>query len=333
MLILGNIASASLYSYFIISEKFSKCQISCWLYRKITYLGPVCQKGESFNNGGHLWYILKERIGIIFIGGSAMILSFIYYWVTSLSIFWPPVFIRFVIGTVKNLAQVYRALATRFWWIVPIFFGFLMMSPSKTSLLYGWLFVLYFSYVCIWIFLSLLASRATIGAKSYGYFRKYVRNLFYFVFMGILLCLMVYGSLMLPSYFKIKGANGYLLATFPIAFAASWFFFACLFYIDTHKEPVKSTWRGFKMAFNNYPICWVLTNVCYALAYILYKIYIILPKQLSIFISWKLIKVFMMVFFSFIFLTIMFVPIIACIFAQLYDKKVTEQHTLYFGKR
>lgn len=261
-----------------------------------------------------------------------MILSFVYSWVTSvLLLVWPPQLIRFIFGTVRSVARAYATLATKFWWIVPIFLGVLAMTPGKpTKLLYSWLFVSYFSYICIWIFLSILASRPAAEAKGYSYFRHYIGYFFYFLIMGALLFLMIYYALLIPR--SAKDYEGYVVASLVLSFFISWFFFACLFYLDSHKEPVRSTTRGLKMVLYNYPFCWVATTICYGLAYILYKIYIYVPARFSIFVSWALIKVFILVFFSFIFLTILFVPIVACIFSNFYNKRLQEQRTLYFAK-
>lgn len=260
-----------------------------------------------------------------------MILSLLYSWVTSLLVFWPPNFVRFIIGTIRSIAQAYKTLATKFWWIVPIFLGVLAVTPGKpTKVLYTWLFVMYFSYICIWIFLSILASRAPAGTKGYSYFRHYVGYFFYFLCMGGLLFLMIYYSVMIPA--TVKGNEGYLLASLALSFSISWFFFACLFYLDSHKEPLRSTTRGLKMVLYNYPFCWAATTICYGLAYILYKIYIYVPARFSIFVSWALIKVFILVFFSFIFLTILFIPIVACVFSNFYSKRLKEQHKIYFAK-
>jgi hypothetical protein len=256
-----------------------------------------------------------------------MILSLLYSWIMSLSIFWPPTFFRFVIAVIQAIAHVYSTLVTKFWWIIPIFFSLLMLSPAKpTSLLYAWLFVLYFVYICIWVFLSLFVTRHSTSTKTSNILVRGIKSLFYFILMGAVLFLISYYS------FTFQNTKKILFLPFLLPLAVSWFFFACLFYIDSSKESAKSTWRGLKMAIYNYPFCLLATHICYGFAYILYKIYIILPAQLSIFISWKLIKVFMMVFFSFIFLTIVFVPIIACIFACFYEKRVTDQRSLYFAK-
>lgn len=258
-----------------------------------------------------------------------MIFAVLQSWITSLFIFLPWQFKNYLVNTFRALAQSYKILVHNFWWIVPVFLAILLLTPGKpSSVLYATLIIIYFVYVCVWIFLSILAARPAVEKKEMSYFKHYLGSFIYFLALGTATFFLIYFSLLIPGV--VKGLRGLLLADLPVSFSATWFFFSCMFYVDSDHDALGSTKRGFAMALYNFPFCFIIMHVCYALAYVLYKIYVFIPAHISIFISWKLIKIFILVFFSFIFLTILFVPIIACLLSTFYSKRLQEQRALYF---
>jgi len=260
-------------------------------------------------------------------------------WKESLSIFKPANFKLFVLITIKSVWETYKILFKYFWWLIILL---VTVQFYKTAL--GMLIL--FGVPLLLVYLILLIARPSVGLKNWAYFGNYILYIIPFLIMVAILFSYYEGVYFnRPSGLTpFVSLSQIITFVFPVQFQSilqrdyrlnflTFFMFLQvllspfiilfnLFYLDSDKSfrsIIFSFIRSLKMVLYNYPAFLIMWTVFLSLWYLLMSI---------LFKYFTYNVVFTIQLITFVFL----VPLLICIFTNLYIKQVHEYFDLYFGK-
>lgn len=257
-------------------------------------------------------------------------------WQESLTLLLPKNLKLFALVTLNSIIALYKLLL-RYWWWVVLLAVFTKIINSTDIPLRGepWstyrfmhLFLIFlFCYISFLLltFVICLSTRPSVAQKDFSYFKSYLP---YFL-SNILFIISFYivWSFAVEPLFTIQPLP--YLETFLVsplflpAAGASVYIFFLLFFLDSDKKPMQvlfSWLRAIKMTWYNFPICFVVT------------ISYIFLKGLIDYYVWSIVLIDPTSFERFPFLngSLLLDPIVICIFANIYIKRLHEQFDLYF---
>lgn len=180
----------------------------------------------------------------------------------SVSIFQPENFKRYILVTLNATLKSYKVIIGQLWWLFVILFG---------AEYFGLQEVLYsFIWPIIFIFIIVLASRASVNKKNLRYFYLYLKHFIYFIIAALILRFLLVqieyyaGSFLFLLFLQ---TNRFVLHTSPF------YIFAALFFLDSKAESgsaITSFFKAVKLIIFNYPFLFISYYLFYAIHYVLY---------------------------------------------------------------
>lgn len=251
-------------------------------------------------------------------------------WRGSFALYKPKNIKLFLLVTLKTIAEVCRVWASHFWFLLILYVvGDIFINPFELP---SWFFLDFFSakigvasilkYAGLLHTTLYLSTRPSVELKTYSYFAKY---LVHGVYIGI--------WLLLYNWTKLIGLFlgwGPLFGAYRAIFSLVTVFFI-MFLLDSNGsllEVGKSIVRAFKMFLYTIPICllgWLLVSSFCAVIYwfnsfLISGISYLVAKEYHTVIALLLDKI------NFL----LFMPIPASFFANVYIKQVYEHFGLYY---
>lgn len=241
-------------------------------------------------------------------------------WKDSILFFQPKYFKLFALVTVKSLIEAYKLLFKYWWWL------FVLVAATAYATVYASYYAEQYYFYAQWAHIILryllffavcLVTRPSMEKKTCAYFRTYFPY-FGYVVASLLILIRTQYSIM--------------------PYAGPLYIFCLLFFLDSDKKLKQllfALFRGFKMFIYNYPLYFILFFgfvlfryvVMLAVAYF----FILFAGQLFTFFNGRAALVIQITQATSEIIDVSFLmPLMICMFANIYIKKLHEQFDIYF---
>ena len=196
----------------------------------------------------------------------------------------------------------------------------------------------------LFIFVTFLATRSSVTKKDRAYFTSYLPYFSYIaifwltsvIFFGFHTGILLWNNIVMRiihivamGIIDIVSAF-YAVTLFNFTLLSPVFVFFFMFFFDSGKRPkdiLFSFYHALKMVLYNYPVCLIITYCLHGILELLGTFPLGLPLILKL---WWPMQTYINIYPLFNFVALLVAPILICIFANIYIKKLHEQFDVYF---